>query len=444
MKYFYVLLLTVLLISAAYCQENTESADIAKYSLNDCISMAIEHNSDLKQAKNQIISSKAGTEMAISDYYPKLSANNQTFETKLHNNSNFEKGTSVDASLKLLDTGLRYLTVQSAKKSEKETYCNVFRTYQTVIYNVMVNFYNCQRYSELIALKENSVKYYSQEEKEYNDKIAIGEKAPVDIYPIQASLADSQVVLLSAKNLYENSKCDLLNLMGLEETGDYTFLPEPVDVSDINTDKDEIIKTALSSRSDLIAKEYAVSAATTDKKKADMDLWPLLYINAEFTNDFNNTFADTDKHSDGRIMGYISWNLFDGFNTQAKIKRSKSNLDNAKEDREKLKRDIITKLKTLHNNITINKEQLDASKLGFDSADKNRDVQREKFSLNMNTNLDILNAQMQYDTAMANLINSKYDLKISYIDLDYQMGLLGLDDERIISSNKDYINKIAK
>lgn len=440
MKYFYIIVLTFMLFGTVYCQ----TEDITEYSLNDCISMAIEHNSELKAAQNMIISAKAGTEIALSDYYPKLSANNQTFETKMHNNSNFEKGTSVSANMKLLDTGLRYLTVQSAKKSEKETYCNVFRTYQTVMYQVMTDYFNCQRYSELIALKENSVRYYTQEEKEYNEKIALGEKAPVDIYPIQASLADSKVVLLSAKNLYENSKCDLLNLMGLEETGEYSFLPEPVETKDTEKTKEEIVETALSTRSDLAASEYAISAASADKKKADMDLWPILYINAEFTNDFNNKYIDTDKHSDGRIMGYISWNLFDGFNTQAKIKRSKTVLDNAKENKAKLERDIVTKLKTLWNNITINKEQLEASKIGFESADRNREVQKEKFSLNMNTNLDILNAQMQYDTSMANLINSRYDLKISYIELDYQMGLLGLDDERIISLNKDYINKIVK
>ncbi|MBQ0105313.1 MAG: TolC family protein [Armatimonadetes bacterium] len=434
MKYLFLLMSLFLIAGAVYCQ------DVKEYNLSDCISLAIDHNSDLKTAANRIISSKAGTEMALSDYYPKVTANNQTFETKMHNNSNFEKGTSISANLKLFDTGLRYLTVKGAKESEKQTYYDVFRTYQTVIYNVMRDYYNCQRYRELIALKENSVAYYTQQLNEYKDKIEIGDKAPVDIYPIQASLADSKVTLLSAKNAYEDSKRDLFNLLGMKETEEYNFAFESVEVGDEELIADSIAETAFRNRTDLMAQNYAVKNAKTNKQKADMDLWPIFYINAEFENDFTNTFADTDKHSDGRIMGYISWNLFDGFNTQAKIKQSKANLLNSEESRDKLERDIVTNLKNLFSDISITREQLEASRLGFDSAEKNRDVQTEKFNLDMNTNLDILNAQVQYDTAMANLINCRYDLKLCYIELDYQTGILGLDNEKVVLANE----KVAK
>ncbi|MBQ7258263.1 MAG: TolC family protein [Abditibacteriota bacterium] len=440
MRKLFLLLILLLFTVYAYCQ-GEDSNPKRILSLSDCISMAIDNNSDLKAARNRIITSKAATEMAVSDYFPSLSARNNTFEMDMHGDSTMIKSTTLSANLKLFDTGLRYLTVQGAKKDEKQTINSVFRTYQDVLYRVTVDYYNCQHYKELIDLKQTSLQYYTDEEKEYQEKIDLGELAPVDIYPIQSSVANAKVTLLSAENQYEDAKRDLINLLGIPDTEELDFAEESVDIEEANLTKEEYVKLALDNRTDLKAYDLAIDSAKISKKKADMDLWPLFYVNAEYGKKFNDEYV-TGHNTDGRIMGYISWNIFDGFSTQAKIKQSKANLENAIENRAELERDIITSLKKLYYDITISKEQLDASKIGFESASKNRDVQREKFNLNMNTNLDILNAQVQYDTALSNLIDSKYNLKLAYIELDYQTGMLGLEDERINLANEKKVEEV--
>lgn len=435
MKYISVIFLFLFSI-CIFAEEAPKEETQKVYTLAECISLAIDNNTDLKTARNEIITAVANSEIALSDYFPQISANHNAFETKMHNDSEFESGTSVSATLKVFDTGLRYITLQSAKKSEKKTKLNTFRKYQTVLYNVMTDYYRCLEYAELMELKKNSIKYYSDQEKEYKEKIALGEKAPVDIYSVQSSLANAKVTLLTATNLYEDSKRDLLNLMGIKDTTTIDLAKESIEVEPLQLDTEETIKMALDNRSDLLADKYAIESAEYNKKKADMGLWPLFYVNAEFSNDFKNENEKTGKHSDGSVMGYFSWNIFDGFNTQAKIKQSKVTLDNAKDAKDKLERDIVTNIKNLYTDIQISKEQLEASQIGFDSASKNRDVQTEKFKLNMNTNLDILNAQVQYDTAMANLITVTYDRKISYIELDYQTGMLGMDNELVTKIKK--------
>ena len=428
------ILLVLMVFSVGVYSQTEEVKPIKQLNLYDCISLAIDNNTELKIARNKIVTSKANTEIAISDYFPKVSARNNTFEDDMHGNSTMVKGTTLSANLKLFDTGLRYLTVQGAKLDEKQTVKSVFRNYQDVLYRVIVDYYTCQHYKELINLKKTSLDYYTDEEKEYQEKIDLGEMAPVDIYPIQSSLANAKVTLLSAQNQYENAKRDLINILGISDDQEFEFAEESVDIEDSNLSKEEYVKLALDNRADLKAYDFAIDSAKISKKKADMDLWPLFYVNAEYGKKIHDEYV-TGHNTDGRIMGYISWNIFDGFNTQAKIKQSKVILDNTIENKAQLERDIITALKKLYYDITISKEQLNASKIGFESASKNRDVQREKFNLNMNTNLDILNAQVQYDTALSNLIDSKYNLKLSYIELDYQTGMLGLDDERINLSN---------
>ncbi|MBP5273893.1 MAG: TolC family protein [Abditibacteriota bacterium] len=411
--------LLIVCLTAASAQEAP-----APLSLEDCIAMACVVNSDLAIARNNLASSGTGVTRALSGYFPQITVTNDTFEIAEEKHRQMDKGTTVSASLKLFDMGLRELTLSSARSSEKQQKENCYRTFQTVVFNVSRAYFNVLRNRELLDVSKSSVEYYEQLEKETQAQIEAGTAAPVDILTIQSQLAASRVSLLTAENNVKTALGDLQSAIGIKIVPGFGVAGgSPEDDRALKT-LEEYIDLALENRPDLAGQEHAVKAAKTEKKIAQRDYLPKLDVTGSYNRYFDKDYL---YDNDARIMGTISFNLFDGFTREANVKAKDLSLENAKETKESLIKEIYHSVNTLYTDIIIAKEQIAASEAGLEAAKKNRDVQTEKYGAELATNLDILNAQMQLDTALSNSINSKYNYKIDLIEMDYQTGILGAD-----------------
>lgn len=421
MRLFFITFLLCFCSILCFAQE-----DIKTCTLYDCINMAIENNSELKIAKNNLITAKTNTVIAKSDYYPSINAQNNTFEIASGDNKTMDESTTVGATLKLFDTGLRELSVSSAVNSEKKSQKDLYRTFQTVIYNVSGNYFEVLRNKELLSVAQSSVNYYEELEKQTNAQIELGDAAPVDILSIQSQLANARVNLLTAKNDVKNSLVLLQNSMGLFAKSDFAIANESIEDTREISALDDYLKTALDNRPDVEGYNFAVKSAKDNKKLADRELLPQLHVDGEY---YKYIDSDTKDKDEARIMGYITFNIFDGFKSQANIDARNMQLENTKENLLLLEKTINTQISNTYANLLSSKERINASNLGFVSAQKNREVQTEKYQTELATNLDVLNAQMQLDTAAENSINARYDYKVNLIELDYQTGVIGVDYE---------------
>ncbi|MBR4750113.1 MAG: TolC family protein [Abditibacteriota bacterium] len=412
--------LFLLCLASCLAQEN---APAGPFSLDECIAMACVVNPDLAIARNNLESSGTNVTRALSQYFPQLSLSNDTFEIAEKKHRTMDKGTTLSASLKLFDMGLRELNLSAARSSREQQQQNYYRTLQTVVFNVSRAYYNLLKNRELLEVSRSAVEYYEQLEKETEAQIEQGVAAPVDILSIQSQLANSRVSLLTGQSNAKEALNDLQNTIGLPITEGFDVKGgAPEDDRELES-LEEYIRLALDHRSDLTAQDHAVNAAETDKKIAQREYLPKLDVTGSY-----NRYFDRDRlyTSDARIMGTISLNIFDGFSREATVKARKLSLDNARITREDLVNDITHAVTSLYSDILIARDQIEASKAGLEAARKNREVQTEKYSADMATNLDILNAQMQLDTALSNSINSKYNYKIDLIEMDYQTGTIGI------------------
>ena len=390
--------------------------------LDEAINVALENNANINMAKNDLISAKSRTQGAKSTYYPQLSVKNDTFEIASEDDKTMDKGTSISATWKLFDMGMRELGINSNLSSERMQSYSLKRTTQSVIYDVSSNFFQVLRNRELFSLATSNVDYYQNLKKQTEARISVGDLAKVDLLTIDSSLANANVSLLSARNRYRTSLLNLQYSMGLFPTDDFDIVSiSPEDNREILPISD-YIKTAVASRPDLKGSEHAIKSATSNKKLAERELFPIVSINGEYHNYID---YETRHGSDARIMGYITLNLFDGFATQAKIDQSNMTLKNQKENKLDLEKNINTSIGTLYADIINAKERMVASNAGVIATENNRVVQDEKYSEGLATTLDVLNAQMQYDTALSNLIEAKYDYKIFLINMDFATGVLG-------------------
>ncbi len=411
--------LFLLCMAACLAQENAPAQPL---SLEDCIALACVVNSDLSIARNNLESSGTGVTRALSDYFPQLSLSNDTFEIAEKKHRVMDKGTTLSASLKLFDMGLRELNLSAAKSSKEQQQQNYYRTFQTVVYNVCKAYYNVLRNRELLDVSKSAVEYYEQLEKETQAQIDQGVAAPVDILSIQSQLANSRVSLLTSESNARVAVSNLQNAIGLPADDAFDIQGGSAEDDRELKTLEEYVELALDNRPDLSAQDYAVKTAETDKKIAQREYLPKLDVTGSY-----NRYFDRDRafDNDARIMGTISFNIFDGFSREATVKARKLSLDNARLNREGLVKDIGHSISSLYSDILIARDQIEASRAGLEAARKNREVQTEKYSADMATNLDILNAQMQLDTALSNSINSKYNYKIDLIEMDYQTGIIG-------------------
>ncbi|OPZ84025.1 MAG: Outer membrane efflux protein [bacterium ADurb.Bin429] len=76
-------------------------------------------------------------------------------------------------------------------------------------------------------------------------------------------------------------------------------------------------------------------------------------------------------------------------------------------------------------NLESARERLAASDLSLKAAQKNFDVQQDRYKQGFAIPLDLLNAQVEVATAQSNAVQARYDYYTSYAQLEYAIGTQG-------------------
>lgn len=128
-----------------------------------------------------------------------------------------------------------------------------------------------------------------------------------------------------------------------------------------------------------------------------------------------------DKNADGytgntKLDTYgvtVSWNLFRGFQDQNRTRKAAEELNGAKDQREKVCRDLRQNLSMSINEYQRLTEQLQYLDQHQLSTDKAREAFRRQFDIGQRTLLDLLDTENEFYTARRNYVNGEHDQFIS-------------------------------
>ncbi|MBI4395042.1 MAG: TolC family protein, partial [Candidatus Omnitrophica bacterium] len=177
---------------------------------------------------------------------------------------------------------------------------------------------------------------------------------------------------------------------------------------------------ASENRSDVKAAKQALKVSKRAIVVEQSALWPVLSLEA-------NRYTERDG-----FQSNIDWDsllkfeipIFNGGGTLGKIKSAFSNWKKAKLGYSLAKRQALLEIKEAYENLMAAQERFSALKESVDASQQNYELQKEEYSRNLVSNLDVLEALEEFHQASRQANQSFYEMKENYWRFQIALGEL--------------------
>jgi outer membrane protein len=412
------LALSLVLVSVLSAQ----TVSVKTMTLQQAINAALQNNSTITMAQNNLTRYQAGVTVAYGQFLPTVNGlvgwNGSHRTPPLESGSNTSALAKVDANVTLFNGFSNIAGLNKSRAIARSTEQDLYRTRQSIVSLTQQSYLQVLRNKSLLAVYQENLKQSNQQLDRIVESNKVGAVAIADVYRQQATTAKDELTVIQVQSAYDNSKTDLLYLVALDVTQDYDFVDESIsneigkiesaDAAQQTVDVNQLMAQALNDRPDYQSMVLRKSSAESDVTIARSGHMPILFGNAGYSMG-NTSFSNM---SDVKTWSYgltLSIPIFSGFQTSTNVQIAELALDNADQVLDQARRLVQKDLKQAVLNLESARKQVDVSQKGVVSSLEDRKTAQEKYSLGASTLLDLLVANANYVTAENGKVNAEYD-----------------------------------
>lgn len=446
------------------------------FSLEDCLSIAFEHNIDLKSAQLQSASSRINVKQAKFDFLPSIGAN---YSLGINNGRNINPATNdfINEKLNFSNVGMGFdatlfngFRLKNALKQQKSLEKAAEMETEAVRQNLSLIV--THRYIQLLTANAQLKLAQARMETTHGQLTRLkarfeeGEGNPADYSDMQGQYAQDELGVLNAQNSYKEATLALFVVLGIEPDLSATFaplagyeLPENYPFS-----ADEVYQQALQSQAGFLAQQARIQAASSALKVAKSRYFPEISLFGQISSNYSSVSkalfeTGTDVKETGDFVslnsqalpvftretifkeeniGYIQqFNnnlnsvvglavripIFDRFQAKndvslRKIELQASTLDlqNTKLQFQQAIQDAYVKMETAFSRYHV----LEIQVKSFESS---YEIHEIRFTNGISNMVEYLNSKNNLDNARVNLANARFEYLLRIKILDYYRGL---------------------
>ena len=416
----------------------TDAANVATdnesvLTLDQCIEIAEENHGSLITARHHLRGAHARNTIARSSLLPQITyqsnfsrgenkgsqsgfsaSNFGTMETRQHT-----------ASIRqmLFDSGQTFIQIRQSNWQTKANRSDLNTARNNLVFNVTNAYFDLLRSKRLEDLAAERVKGADAQLDMVNSRIEAGDAAPVDRFQVQSEAANAQLNLLIAENQTKINKISLSNSMGQESGKAFDAVDvgmgETYEVIDLPT----LLERAGKFKPELLRAKATEMTSKAGLKLALVQARPLLNANISYDRGLFAGSKTSPMSERWQINAFLSYPIFDGFNTGSKIKQAQASWAAAKANRKQTEKDVAAALEQAHFSLTNSKERISVSELAMDAAGKALDVSNERYRLGLAILIEVILSQVEYYNAKANHVHAIYDYHVAKAALDRAVGV---------------------
>ncbi len=447
-----ILIVFLFIIIHSYGQEGSKSY----FSLDECLTFALEHNENIIIANLEIEAARAKTGEYISTGLPQIDASaavNRNFILRRTwvDGSNFdpsvpegtliqlEFGTPYDAEYgvgltQMIFNGSYFVGLKASKtyqelskkdhiKSKIDVVESVTKAYYSVLVNEMLLETVNSNYTRLDSLlKETTIMYDN------------GFVELLELNRLQVEFNNIQTQKVNSERAVEISKELLKFQMGMPVEFDLEISQTLSDL-DFNLQEELDMKHSFQRRIEYSRLETSRQLAELDMRNNRAQYLPKIDLVASWgmnagVKDFGTLgeFGNNRVWTDYQITGLtLNLPIFDGLYKSKKVQQNKIQLKQLEYQRMMLENSIQMEVtqyrKTLQNNL----DQLESQEKNMDLAQSVYNQAKIKYQEGVGSNLEIIDADNSYKQAQSNYFNALYDALISHVDYQKALGILSID-----------------
>ncbi len=428
-----LLLIFILILTAVFAQKK-------ELTLDDCIKTALDKSPDLHISKKQLQSSQQGVKGSYSNILPNIgigygtSFNSQgATETYLQGQKFIQDGSShsyhnlgLQLNQNIYDGGAWWNKIKFAKNSLKSTELTKEFTRLAIIQDVTEKFYSLLKSQQLLLVYNKSLENSQKQLKKTEEMHRIGQVAKKDLFKSQVREGNDRLNVISQKSAIKNAIANLNVAMG-QDPGEHISINEGEYTKPQQIDEKTAWEKVLSNNVELRNLKVEKQNANLTYKITKANLLPSItgsYRYSRGGDDLSKTFSGFDKWWNSSVGLNIGWSIFSGFQRKTNIQQSKISY-NIYNDRIAKKKIILNnQTQVLIQTLDTYREMISIYELNIKSAQEDLRLAQEMYRLNSATLLEVLDAQVAYTRAQADLIRVKYDAKIAEVQLAGLMGNL--------------------
>jgi outer membrane protein TolC len=129
------------------------------------------------------------------------------------------------------------------------------------------------------------------------------------------------------------------------------------------------------------------------------------------------------KNSNWMISLNTSLNIFDSGLTQAQVKQAQYGTDTAMKQARQAMDSVALEVRQAYQSMREAEKRIDTNKLAVEQATEDYKIAEYAFHVGVNTNQDVINAELALTQAKTNYIQALYDYNTSKAQLDKAIGV---------------------
>lgn len=433
-------------------------------SLNDCISIALNHNPAIKNARYNYGISKSNVGVARSEFFPTVGVGtgysyNTASSSKINTDTN---AYTVQATLNQLlwNFGRTNANIKMQKFYLIADEYNFYNTVRETTFNVKQKYYEVLAARATVLINKAYVQINErnyQRTKAYFDE---GIKSKIDLVNAEVTLSDSKIQLVQAENSYKNSLVNLNNAMYLVNAPAYSISGTevfnnvndnvaPVDLTKITKPSDkeisklpvnvkdakltssvetlelltdykvdefpysfeECMKMAYKNRADLKAYNSTLDAVKQNLLFVKRNYYPELSASAGYgfrnTNSTNSLNVGLNLSSSVNIM-----------NQKYKVDAAKYQVDIAENSLNQLNQDIFFEVQNAYINMVELEKQIPLLAVKVRQTLENYELAEGRYYVGLGDYIQLQDAKVNYNNAQCSYIETIYKYNVARANLE--------------------------
>ncbi|MCB8995546.1 MAG: TolC family protein [Bacteroidales bacterium] len=439
-----LILLTGLFSAYAFSQEKDE------WTLEKCISYALENNIQIKRQELQSDLSQADYKQSYFNFTPSLSAglehsisSGRALNTELYRWENARQtfgSMGIRSEITLFNGLQNFNTVAQMKYSflsSKEDLEKVKNdiTLQIINYYLQVLFDE-----ELMDVAKSQYELTLLQVEKTKSLVDVGNVAKGQLYEIQAQAASEKLNYTAFSNKLKMSVLDLVQLLDLDSIGNFTVV-KPLGLSVENTvlpsSFNEAMDYALANMPEIKGAGYKVKSSEKNLAVKKGQRSPELYLSGLYYSNYRDErlfvasdssyvdypFRDQLKNKQySQVSIGLSIPVFNRYQTQTSISKAKIALEDSKlmlDQQEKL---LYKNIQQAHTDAVGAFEKYQSALEAVKSNEEALNYTRQKFEVGLVNVVDYSIAKNNYSKAMSDMAQAKYEYIFKAKILDFYSG----------------------
>ncbi len=419
-KIFFIILLLILPFAVKGAEP---AAGSAVYSLEQCLSIALEKHPNLRASVGTIKMNESRVGQTRSNYYPQIDLSTSykrigpTTPPGESIDAYDQYATGINLGVTLFDFGKTSTSVNIQDLNVVASRADYNDVKAQIILNVKKAYYKLLQAQRNRDVAVDTMKQFQQHLDQANAFFRIGTKPKFDVTKAEVDFGNAKLSVLKADNAVRAAMITLKDAMGVPENADFSIV-DNLAFQKNETDLNDVLKKAYASRPDLVSIMTKREAAERSVDLARKDYYPTLSGSAGY----GFSGMDFPLGRGWNAGAALSFPLFSGFSTKYHVDEAKANVEVLKANEDATRQAIRLEVEQAYLDVQDTVEQITVTEMTVVQAQENYDLASGRYRTGVGSPIEVADATITLNNARANLNTALYNYKIAQAALEKSIG----------------------